>query len=385
MGSGSRRRPPTGADLVVVGAGIVGLAHALEAGRRGLSVIVVERDDHARGASVRNFGHCFMSAQTGDALDFALEARTRWRELAAAAGFWLLESGTLLVARLHEELDVIREFAAMCPGQAHVLGPAEVLERAPVASRGLLGGLWTPLDYRVDAREALPALARWLEQEQGVAFLWRTTAFGAEPGVLATSRGDLTAEAIVIAAGHDVDGLHPESAANADLRRCSLHMLRVALPDGRTIVPALATGLALLRYGAFGACPSLPTLRARIERDRPELLAAEVNLLVTQRADGDLVIGDTHTYAHSPTPFRDERLDDLLLAEVSSLLDGAPLAVRERWHGTYAHAPGREFLVTTPAAGVRAVVVTSGIGMTTALGLAPSVLSDLFEPSHATP
>jgi D-hydroxyproline dehydrogenase subunit beta len=43
-------------DLAVVGAGIIGLATALAAVRRGLRVVVVDRDAQANGASVRNFG-----------------------------------------------------------------------------------------------------------------------------------------------------------------------------------------------------------------------------------------------------------------------------------------------------------------------------------------
>ncbi len=87
------------ADVAIAGAGIVGLAHAVETVRRGLSAVVVERDDRARGASVRNFGHGFVSAQAGDALVAALEARERWIELAREAGFWLLECGSIVVAR----------------------------------------------------------------------------------------------------------------------------------------------------------------------------------------------------------------------------------------------------------------------------------------------
>lgn len=377
-------RAQSRADVAIVGTGIVGLAHAVEAVHRGLSVVVVERDERARGASVRNFGHCYLSAQAGTALEIALESRARWLELAEEAGFWLLDSGTLLVARLPEELEVMHEFAAISPVDAQVLDRDDVLRRAPVAGEGLLGGLWTPVDYRIDPREALPALAIWLEREKGVMFLWGTTAWRADQGVLSTSRGEISAETIVLAAGHDLDRLVPRTAEEAGMRRCTLHMLRVASPDGRTIVPALGSGLALLRYRGFAGCPSLTALRTRIEQERPELLAESVNLLVTQRPDGDLVIGDTHNYAHTPSPFRDERLDELLLEEAARLLGGAPLTVREHWQGVYAHAPDREFLIAAPAAGVRVVAVTTGIGMTTALGLAPRVLDEMFASNPVT-
>jgi gamma-glutamylputrescine oxidase len=48
---GSPDRPPQSADIVVVGAGYTGLATAFEAAGEGLSVVVLDRDDPARGAS----------------------------------------------------------------------------------------------------------------------------------------------------------------------------------------------------------------------------------------------------------------------------------------------------------------------------------------------
>lgn len=53
----------SGFDLAIVGGGIVGLAHAWAARREGLSVIVVDRDQRAVGASVRNFGFVTVTGQ----------------------------------------------------------------------------------------------------------------------------------------------------------------------------------------------------------------------------------------------------------------------------------------------------------------------------------
>ncbi len=70
-------------DLAVVGAGIVGLAHALAAARRGLSVVVIDRDAQANGASIRNFGLVVVSGQEpGISRARAEKSRAIWLDLA---------------------------------------------------------------------------------------------------------------------------------------------------------------------------------------------------------------------------------------------------------------------------------------------------------------
>lgn len=364
-------------DLVVVGAGIVGLAHAADAVDRGLTVTVVERDDRAVGASVRNFGHCGVTSQAGRTLRLAEAARHRWIELGARAGFWVGETGAVVAARADDEMAVLIELAGERGDDVRLLDAAGLQALAPVSGDGLKGGAVLGLDVRVDPRQALPALAGWLARQPGARFLWSTSLLGVEAGLVRTSRGDVEADHVVVCVGHDVDHLFPEVAAEAGVERCELHMLQVAAPHGRAYSPAVLTGTSLLRYAAFAACPSAADVRRRLERDDPELLAADVNLMFTQRPDGDLTIGDTHHRAQTVDAFRDEALDELLLAETGRLLGVERLSVRRRWQGVYASAP-EDFLVAAPSVGARVVSVTSGIGMTTAFGLATEVLDDLL-------
>ena len=59
--------PGTVYDVAIVGAGIVGLAHALAAVRLGKRVIVIDRDARANGASIRNFGFVTVTGQKAGA------------------------------------------------------------------------------------------------------------------------------------------------------------------------------------------------------------------------------------------------------------------------------------------------------------------------------
>lgn len=376
-------------DVLVVGSGIVGLAHAAEAVRRGLSVRVVERNDQIVGASVRNFGHVCGTAQTGQALDYARIARSRWLELGAAAGFKVATTGAVMVARTREEEAVLAEFAAeRGTGAAGEMG-VEMLTGAEAAQRtgawGARAGAFLSSDLRVDPRTTAPALAAWLQQQPGVSFAWRTNALAVGAGTVHTNRGTFTGDKVVVALGHDVDRLFAGLAEQVGIQRCRLQMLRIAVPSCRSIDPALLTGTSMLRYSATAGQPSAAALRARIERDRPELLQHVVNLMLTQRPDGTLLVGDTHTYAQSTTPFSAEALDELLLNEVRTLLGLDRFSVLERWHGVYASAP-TDFLISPVDSRTVVVSVTSGIGMTTGLGLAVDVFdqhlsSDLL-PAH---
>lgn len=367
-------REATRFDLLVVGAGIVGLAHALLAARAGLSVGVVERDARANGASVRNFGFITVSGQgLPDTWRRARRARAVWAELCAAARIPVLHRGLLMAARRAEAEAVITEFAAGPMGEGCRILRGDDLP-APLQASRIRAALHSPHELRVESREAIPRLAAYLEQELGVVMLRGRAVRAVEAGRVETSLGPLQAERIVVCPGTDLVTLFPEAFARRATTLCKLHMLRLADPGWR-LPAAVMSDLGLHRYRGYADCPSLPGLRARLAAEQAPALDNGVHLIVVQSADGSLVVGDSHHYDPTPDPFQPEAVDALILEEFASVL-GSPPPTIERWVGVYPSGPEDAFHEQV-APGVRLVSVTSGTGASTAFGLAEEVLAEM--------
>ncbi len=366
-------RPP---HLIVVGAGIVGLAHAVAALDAGYRVTVIEQDAAAVLASVRNFGHICTSAQAGEIADLAREANPIWLSLVERAGVEARQSGTLVVARSAAEEAVIQELVDERPPEgAHLVtgaATAATLHLPADAPRPVAGAV-LPMDLTANPRTAVARIAAWVDAHEQGEVRFSTTVHGVEAGAggsvaVATSRGRIEADRAVIAVGHLVGRLFPEVAEVREVRECALQMARVRAPHGMGLGPAVLTGTSMLRYGAF-AGPAAQALRHEIARERPELIEIDANAMFTQQADGTLLVGDSHVTHDTAPPFLDERWSEILLDEVAALLGAQRLEVLERWQGLYATSPRQDVLRAEPLPGASVVSVTTGVGMTIGLGL----------------
>ncbi|KRC62096.1 oxidoreductase [Agromyces sp. Root81] len=362
-----------GFDVAVVGSGIVGLGAALAAHRRGQRVVVIERGSEPSGASVRNFGHLCFTPQAGLAREFALASRELWLGLARDAGVWLRESGTLVAARRDDEFAVLRDLAASRGEEVQLLTAAEADERMPLAPGTAVGGAFLPRDLQANPRQAVAALAAHLERG-GVEFRRRTAVGAVRPGRVETSRGPIDVGRVVVAVNHDIDLLYPEVAERHGIVRCALDMMRVSAELRMPLTAPLLTGWSLVRYGAFSATPAAAALRERLHAERPDLAALDLNQMYTRLPDGTLIVGDTHSRGETVTPFQAEFAFESLVAEARSLFGIDELRVVERWQGVYASAPD-DFLIEEVEPGVHLASATTGIGMTTGLGLADHVVA----------
>ncbi|MBV8660065.1 MAG: TIGR03364 family FAD-dependent oxidoreductase [Burkholderiales bacterium] len=365
-------------DLAVVGAGIVGLAHAYAAAQRGLRVVVFDRETRAVGASVRNFGLGLSLGQApGEMRELALASRETWLDVLPKAGCWHKAAGSLLVARNPLEQQVLEEFQA----SRDLDYGTRLMTRAELATHRLDAdmGLFSPFEIALESRRAIPALASWLAASYPITFEWGCQVNAIAAPTVHTSGGTWRADKVLIAAGDDFKTLYPEAFAPLGVSRCKLQMLRLANP-GHAIGPALLTGLSCLHYPAFAECTSKAALAAQVAEQTPLLAQHGIHLIVQQVGEsGDLIVGDSHDYADSIDPFDDPQVDALLLELAESLL-GQALSVKARWHGVYGVGP-KPYEILRPADHVAAVAVTSGVGMSISFALAERVLDTLLEPA----
>lgn len=361
-------------DVAVIGGGIVGLAHAWMARRRGLRVLLLERSRVAEGASVRNFGMIWPIGQPAGALhELALRAREFWVQLGELGVVEVAHCGSIHLAHREDELAVLEEFCDRKTHGATMLRAADVLQRTGLANPdGLLGGMFSPTELRVDPRTASARIASWLQSSLGVEchFASAVTRIDGRK-VIAADQRCWTCERVIVCSGSDLQTLYPEVLADSGLQLCKLQMLRTAAQSSRQAdIPHIASGLTLRHYHSFQACPSHGRLRQRIAEETPELDRFGIHVMASAFPSGEVVLGDSHEYGDLITPFDRAEIDDLILRELRKVIRLDNWNIAARWHGVYAKHPTLPVFEAEGPDGTKVFVGTGGAGMTMAFGLA---------------
>lgn len=366
-------------DDAIVGAGIMGLAHAYALAKRGRRVIVFERNARAMGASVRNFGMLWPIGQpAGIPFQTAMRSRALWLQVLRESGLWHELTGSLHLAYHELEAAVLHEFiaAASQQGCEWVDAKSIVTQSSFINATNLLGGMWSSTEICIDPREVIAGLPAWLSNAYNVRFEFNCTVTNYYQPIIFAGGRQWEAETLYVCSGEDFQTLYPDAFAASGLYRVKLQMMRSqAFGDEVRLGPMLAAGLTLCHYKNFQACPSLPALRQRFADELPDYVRYGIHVMASQHARGAITIGDSHEYNEAITPFDKEEINELILAYLRTFLTIPQLQIVERWNGVYAAHTDELCWTHRPAPGAMIIASPSGRGMTMSFGIAEKIVA----------
>jgi D-hydroxyproline dehydrogenase subunit beta len=202
---------PGSADVVVIGAGMVGAATAAALAATGRRVLVVDRSGPLGGTTAAGEGNILVSDKLpGPELILALRSVALWRELAAEPPEFEFEGkGGVVVA--HDEAQLaallaLSERQRAAGVEVTPLDPGGLREAEPRIAPGLAGGAFYPQDSQVQPMKAALALLARARRDGarvmgGADVLALERAPGGAAATLVTSRGRVAAPVVVNAAG----------------------------------------------------------------------------------------------------------------------------------------------------------------------------------------
>jgi glycine oxidase len=278
MASISDKRTRQSYDVVVIGAGVIGLASGWRAAQRGLRTLILDAAEPGRGATGAAAGMLAPVTEAGfgeeQLLALNLESARRYRdfveeleqETAIDTGY--RPCGTLAIATDRDEAELLRQlhrFQRSLGLEAEWLRGSECRRLEPGLAPNVSGGIRSGIDHQVNPRSLSAALVRALERA-GADLRTRSAATPVVEGervwgVALESGERIAAGQVVVAAGW-------RSGAIAGL-------------PAPARVPVRPVKGQILRLRGSAAAP----LAGRVVRT-PEVY-------IVPRPDGELVVGAT--------------------------------------------------------------------------------------------
>ncbi len=342
------------ADVIVVGAGIVGAACARAFLREGLSVTIVERDLVGGGATAAGMGHVVVMDDSE--AQFALTKRSRdlWDSLVPELPpeIEFERRGTLWVAADGEELEAVSGKKAHYEARgvrAELLDELSLRTAEPSLRPGMAGGFLVPDDSVIYA----PCAAAWLSRGANIV---RGTVEQIEDGALRLRNGErLEAGVVICATGAWAVDLFPA--------------LPVKPRKGHLAITERYPGAVrhqLIELGYLKSAHSAGT--------------ESVAFNVQPRATGQLLIGSSRQFGVEDGAVEEHMIRRMLDRAVEYLPSLAGMKVLRLWTGFRAATPDHLPIVSLCPGMRRTYLATGheGLGITTSLGTAEILVESVM-------
>jgi len=238
---------PEKADLVIIGAGIMGVAAALHASAAGLDTVVVDRGSINGESSGGNAGSLHMQLLSFDygektggrseallqTLPLQRDAISLWQEheraletsfeIALTGGLMLAEEGAQ-IEFLKQKVDAERRNGI----EVELIDRDTIRSIAPAVSDKMIAGAWCPGEGKINPLIATPALAR-VAKDNGARFVEgvHVGALSYDQGVYTaeTSAGTIASKHLILAAGGWTGALGAMLGVNLPVQGAPLQMI----------------------------------------------------------------------------------------------------------------------------------------------------------------
>jgi len=343
------------ADVIVVGAGIIGAACAQALARRGLDVLVL--DAGLPGATAAGMGHLLVLDDNPAELALSQYSLQRWRDIARnlPEGCAYRSNGTLWLAANAEEMAVaehkhanLRAHGVIC----QLVGAPRLREREPLLREGLEGGLLIEDDGILYA----PATARWMLDQPRIRQRQARVAEVDGARVRLDDGQWLAATAVVLANGIQATELCPE----LPIQPKKGHLLITDRYPGQVTHTLVELGYVTSAHNASG-----PSAACNIQ----------------PRPTGQLFIGASRQFGTTDPQVEGWMLARMLKRATEYVPALAQLNAIRAWTGFRAASPdGLPLVGQHPQRpGLWLAVGHEGLGVTTAPATAALLVAQLFD------
>ncbi|VAX45083.1 Monomeric sarcosine oxidase [Acinetobacter calcoaceticus] len=373
-------------DLIVVGAGILGLSAAIQAQEQGLKVCIFEKNAQPVGATRRNFGMVGTSTLTHPEKQwrkYAVATRSFYQRIQAETDISFAQRQGVYLANTALEWQVLNEFAERANNYqipVHLLNHDELLTQFSYLnpSQQFQGGLVFEEDYSVDPHVIGQRLLAYAESK-GVEIYTNAcviqTQYQHESCQVRLANGaTYRANKVLICHGEVIDVLYPDLLQSLNLKRCGLQMA-LTQRFRQNLNASIYSGLSISRYPAFEICPS----HAELIKTSQQGFIKEfgIHILIKQNEFGELIVGDSHEYHpinEAPQFEQREDINQFIKTYCHEKLGLTLPPIQKRWNGYYLTHEHELACVTEAEKNIFLVSAIAGKGMTTGAGFIKEVL-----------
>jgi FAD dependent oxidoreductase TIGR03364 len=379
-------------DLIVVGSGILGTAHAYHAAMLGKKVLLTEKDQYPVNATVRNFGQVVPSGMSSDWFQYGVKGTAIYQQIQAEFDISARNNGSVYIASDQDEQQLIHELKQKMDSRGYesqLLTTEQCLKKWPTLNNEYCKeGLFFPQEISVEPEKLIFRLIEYLRAKfPNLTYSPSTTVVdcfvsGSVVKAITHQKKEYTAEKVIICNGGEFKLLFADLFRESGIVISKLQMLRTIPMPAINMEGNILTGLTIRRYESFQECPSYPTIET--PEHLLELKKWGIHILFKKASDHSIIIGDSHEYAdvnHTDDLgfSQSESINRLMLKEAQRIVNFNVNSIASTWSGFYPQHNEKDIVEIDLEDKIHIRTAIGGKGMTTSAGYAEESVKKLLK------